>query len=180
MKLPRCIRAVVTDRWWRTVALCVVISVPLGAHDIYTSWTEATLHPDRLELTVTLARASASRLISTERTMPAVTPENFEELAPKLKAVAAGLFFITMAEKPLKLTSSAVKISGDSDVSFQLVYPRPPAGLLRFGAAYLFQLVDGHVGTLVVTDPAGKDLGWSPVNVDQPVFEVRIPPRPKS
>jgi hypothetical protein len=93
------------------------------------------------------------------------------------KAVAPELFEITSAGKVLTLTSSEVKISGDSDITYHLVFPRPSPGSLRFAVAYLFQLVDGHVGTLVITDHPGKDLGWSPVSVDQPVFEVRLQAR---
>jgi hypothetical protein len=159
---------------------CALGFAPLRAHDIYSSWTDATLRPDRLELTLTLARASASRLLPNANTAPPTTPENFAEFAPQLKAGAAALFEITTAGKMLKLTSSEVKISGDADVSFHLVYPPPPAGSLRFAVRYLFLLVDGHIGTLVVSDAAGKDLGWSPVSVDQPVFEVRVPSPPET
>jgi hypothetical protein len=159
------------------LTLLVVFGVArLRAHDIYTSWAEAVVHSDRLELTLTLARASAPRLLADGNTLPPITPENFAEFAPRLKATSPELFDITAAGKPLKLTSSEVKISGDADITFRLVYPRPAPGPLRFGVNYLFQLVDGHVGTLVVTDADGKDLGWSPVTVDQPVFEIRLPP----
>ena len=153
-----------------------LLSIPLSAHDIYSSWTEAVVREERLELTLTLARSAASRLLPDGNALPPVTPENFREYAPRLKAIASELFEITSADQPLKLTSAEVTISGDADVTFVLVYPRPASGLLRFMVHYLFQLVDGHVGTLVVSDRAGKDLGWSPVTVDQPVFEVKIPP----
>jgi hypothetical protein len=157
------------------LALVLALSVPLGAHDIYSSWTDVTLRAERLELTLTLARASAPRLLSNGNALPPITPDNFAEFAPPLKAVAAQLFEISAAGKPLKLTSCEVGISGDADITFHLVYPRAAPGTLRFAVNYLFHLVDGHVGTLVVTDSAGKDLGWSPVSVDQPVFEVRVP-----
>jgi hypothetical protein len=108
-------------------------------------------------------------------TLPPITPENFAEYSGRLRAAAADLFEITSAGKPLKLTSAEVTISGDADITFRLVYPRPAAGSLGFVGHYLFQLVDGHVGTLVVNDHAGKDLGWSPLSVDQPRFAVTFP-----
>ena len=156
------------------VALLLALTIPLVAHDIYSSWTDATLRDDRLELTLTLARASAPRLLPNPEAAPTITPENFAQFAQQLKATAPELFEISGAGKLLKLTSSDVKISGDSDITFHLVYPRPPSGELRFLASYLFRLVDGHVGTLVVNDSAGNDLGWSPVSVDQPVFAIRV------
>jgi hypothetical protein len=156
------------------VAVLIALTLPLAAHDIYTSWTDATLRDDRLELTLTLARASAARLLLNADTLPPITPNNFAQFATQLKATAADLFEISSAGKLLKLTSRDVKISGDSDITFHLAYPRPAPGELRFVARYLLRLVDGHVGTLVVSDAAGKDLGWSPVAVDQPVFGIRV------
>jgi hypothetical protein len=156
------------------VALLLALALPLRAHDIYTSWTDATIRDDRLELTLTLARASAARLLLDAEAVPTITPENFAQFAPQLKATAPALFEISCAGKLLKPTTSNVKISGDSDITFYLAYPRPPPGELQFLASYLFRLVDGHVGTLVVSDAAGNDLGWSPVSVDQPVFAIRL------
>ena len=159
----------------QTLTLALVFILPLRAHDIYSSWTEAVLRTDRLELTLTLARASALRLLPNGKTLPPITPENFAEYASPLKAAAPDLFEIKSVGKVLGLSSTEVTISGDADITFKLNYPRPAPGALRFAVNYLFQLVDGHVGTLVVTDPSGRDLGWSPVTVDQAVFEIRLP-----
>jgi hypothetical protein len=163
----------------RTLALALAFIVPLHAHDIYSSWTEAVLRADRLELTLTLARASALRLLPNAKKLPPITPENFSEYASPLKAAAAELFEIKSAGKVLGLSSSEVTISGDADITFKLNYSRPDPGALRFAVNYLFQLVDGHVGTLVVSDSSGRDLGWSPVTVDQAVFEVQLPATPR-
>ena len=156
-------------------ALAGWLGAAASAHDIYSSWTDSYVRSDRFEMTLTLARSSAVRLLPEGNALPPVTPENFKAYAPRLKAIAPDLFEITSAGQPLKLTSAEVKISGDADVSFLLVFPRPAAGPLRFVAHYLFHLVDGHVGTLVVSDAGGRDLGWSPVSVDQPVFQLTLP-----
>lgn len=158
--------------------ICLLPASIASAHDIYSSWTEAVVRETRMELTLTLARASALRLIADSKTLPPITPENFGDYAARLKSAAPELFEITSSGKPISLKESEVKISGDADVTFHLVYPSPAKGPLKFVANYLFHLVDGHVGTLVVTDANGRDLGWSPVTVDQPVFEIRIPSPP--
>jgi hypothetical protein len=131
-------------------------------------------------MTLTLARSCALRLIPDSNALPPITPENFSDYAPRLNKIAPSLFEITSGGKQVTLTSSEVAISGDADITFHLVYPRPPSGVVRFVARYLEHLVDGHVGTLVINDNAGKDLGWSPVSIEQPVFEVSIPPPPRS
>jgi hypothetical protein len=181
MRAPSVRRCVSLHRVARcswTLCLAAILStltIELRAHDIYTSWAEGHVRQDRFELTLTLARAAALRLIPDSSALPPITPENFPDYSARLKALASTLLEISNNGKPMKLSSSEVKISGDADITFHLVYARPAAGPLRFVARYLSQLVDGHVGTLVLNDAAGKNLGWSPVTVDEPVFEIRIP-----
>ncbi len=160
--------------------LAAALALPLRAHDNYTSWVEAVVHPDRLEVTLTLARTSALRLLTDANTLRPITPESFPTYASRLKAAAPDLLEVKSAGQLLTLSTSNVTISGDADITYRLTYPRPKASTLRFAASYLFQLVDGHVGTLVVSDSSGKDLGWSPVTVDQPSFELRLPQNGKA
>ena len=130
---------------------------------------------DQLEITLTLARSSAHDLLPDAKKLPPITPENFAEFAPRLQAIARELLPITNAGKPLPLKSAGVKITGDADITFTLLHPAPAPGKLRLFAAYVGHLVDGHVATIVVTAAKGEDLGWSPVTLDQPVFEVTLP-----
>lgn len=168
---------------WLRIAVLLTAVLPLRAHDIYSSWADVYLRGERLDITFTLARSSAVGLLPGGQTLPPITPQNFPDYADKLKAVAPELFALTLAEKPLRFLSAEPRVSGDNDVVFQLAYALParPTGKLRFVANYLRHVVDGHVGTIVVMQPDGKDLGWSPVSLDQPVFEVQLPaPAPKS
>ncbi len=153
----------------------LLLALPLRAHDPYTSFAEAKLLNEKLELTLILARSSAHDLLPDAKKLPAITPETYAEFAPKLRAVAGDLIRIGAGGKPLKFISAEVKISGDNDITFILVYAKPAASPLRFIADYLGYLVDGHVATVVVTGPAGEDIGWSPVTMDQPVFQVALP-----
>jgi hypothetical protein len=133
---------------------------------------------DKLEVTLTLARSSAHDLLPDAKKLPAITPENFSEFAPRLQSIASELLAITSAGKPLPLKSAQVKISGDADITFTLAYAPAAPGKLRLFAAYLGRLVDGHVATLVVTGANSEDLGWSPATMDQPVFETTVPTAP--
>lgn len=164
-------------RGWSFGILALALLVfPLRAHDPYTSWAEAKLLADKLELTLTLARSSAHDLLPDAKKLPPITPENYPAFAPKLRAVAADLIRLSAGGKPLKFVAGDAQISGDNDITFTLTYAKPTASPLRFIADYLGHLVDGHVGTIVVSGPAGEDIGWSPVTMDQPVFQVALPP----
>ena len=70
------------------VIVAGLIALPLRAHDIYSSWAEAKILTDKLELTLTLARSCAHDLLPDAKKLPAITPETFAELAPKLRAIA--------------------------------------------------------------------------------------------
>jgi hydrogenase/urease accessory protein HupE len=170
---PRC-------RWpalFATLLLLLGAGPALLAHDIFSSWTDVQVHADRLEAKLTLARASALRIIANGRALPPITPETFAGHEPALLAAAPQLFGISLAGQPLTLTAARAEVSGDEDVAYHLTYPLPSdaRGTLRFFAGYLFHLVDRHVGTLVIMTPGGRDLGWTPINVDQPYFEVPLP-----
>lgn len=160
-------------RVW-AMACLLLLPAALGAHDIYSSWSEAKLLPDKLELTITLARSCAHDLLENARGRPPLTPQSFAEFAPELRAIAPRLVRITASDRPLSVRSAEVQISGDNDVTFTLVYPAPAAGPLNFVVDYLRHLADGHVATLVVTNARGDDLDWSPLTVDQPAFAAPI------
>ncbi len=156
----------------------LLVALPLHAHDRYTSFVEAKLLADRLEVMLTLGRTNAYPLISDAegKKLSSLTPENFADFAPRLRSAAPALLSISTAGQPLSFSAPAiVKLSGDSDVTFTLTYPRPTAGPLKVFAQFVGSLVDGHTATVVLTNAAGDDLGWSPVSFDQPVFEVALP-----
>lgn len=161
-----------------SLLVALLVALPLRAHDLYTSFVEAKLLTDRLEVTLTLGRINASPLLPDAATkkLPPLTPENFATFEPRLRSAAPALLSLSAAGKPLAVSApAAVKLSGDSDVTFTLTYPRPTAGPLKFFAQFVGSLVDGHIATVVLTNAAGDDLGWSPVSFDQPVFEVALP-----
>ncbi len=159
----------------RLFVLFALLTLPLHAHDIYSSWAEAKLLADKLEITLTLARSSAHDLLPNAKQLPAITPENYADFAPKLRAVASDLIRLSDGGKPLKFVSGEARISGDADITFTLIYAKPTTSPLRVTADYLGYLVDGHVATVVVTGASGEDIGWSPVTMDQPVFQVALP-----
>lgn len=167
----------------RGIQLIVAVWLALGgtvafAHDIYSSWAEAKLLGDRLEISLTLARSCAHSFLPDFAQQPPITPENFAAIQPRLRQLAPQLFELTVNGKPLPLKSADVKIGGDVDVTFTLIYPRPATGTLRFFAVFLGHLVDGHTLTLAVSDAAGNDLGWSPLTLDRARFQVRVTAAP--
>lgn len=149
--------------------------LPARAHDIFSSWTDAHVRDERIELFFTLSRSSALRLVPDSNALPPITPDNFGGYAKSLREAASYLFELSAAGQPLALSASDVKIAGEDDVEFRLTFPRPAAGPLRIQGNYLQYLVDGHTGTLVVFLGQDTKLGWAPISYDQPFFDVPIP-----
>jgi hypothetical protein len=158
------------------VASLLLLTAPLRAHDIYTSFVEARLDEHSTEVTVTLSRSSALQLLPDGDQRPPVTPQNFPDYAAQFQRVAPDLLRISAAGKLLAMKSAKVAISGDADITFTLTYPASAPGLFRVFAQYVGHLVDGHVVTLVLSNGHGDDLGWSPVSIEQPTFQITLKP----
>lgn len=119
-------------RWAALAGLLLAQVVSLQAHDIYSSWAETRLFPDKLLLTLTLARSSALDLLPSGRPRPPITPQTFADVAPDLRAVAPELLRISDGDTVLPLQSVEVSINGDNDIAFNLAYARPKVGRSNF------------------------------------------------
>lgn len=157
--------------------------LPLAAlaHDPFTSWTNARFKADRLELEMTLSRSSSLMLLPNAENLPSILPENFPERLPALQTAASSLFEVTAAGVPLAPRTVEVTLAADSpdiDVMFLVTYPLPTTGPVRFTALYLEKMVEEHVGTLIVTNNEGKDVGWEPLSLQTIYLEVPLPAAP--
>ena len=144
------------------------------AHDPLESWTNAVLHPDRLAVELTIAQRTALLLVDAHADFPALTPDNFAAYHARLKARATELYVLTSGRTALAPREVEVRLTEEEDIAFTLVYPRPAAGRLHFHATFLTRLGEGYGGTIYLSDPAGKDLGWDQISWENPDFEASI------
>jgi hypothetical protein len=149
------------------------------AHDPYESWSAAILHPDRLELTVTMAQSTALRLIDPEAKIRGLTPQTFALHRSQFEREAVGLFILTSGRTtPLAGRKPAVEFTDENDVVFTLSYPRPAPGRLHFHAAFLKKLGASYGGILEVNLPGGENIGWEQLSFENVNFELTVsPPR---
>ena len=151
---------------------------PARAHDPFEAFHSVTLHPDRLELVITMAQATALKLIDPTAKIPALTTDNLAAHRPRLVREAALLLILTSARKQLTVRAATIELTDENDIFFKVTYPRPAPGRLLIHAAYLRRLGDGFGGLLEVNDPAGKNLGWEQLLWSRPNFEITVPPPP--
>ena len=122
-----------------------------------------------------MAQNTALRLVDPKAAFPQVTPENFASFRERLKAQAAVLFVVTSLRAPLQPRSVDAEVTEELDIVFKIVFPRPAAGRLHFHASFLQKVGEGFGGTIFVSDPAGKDLGWDQITWENPNFEINVP-----
>jgi hypothetical protein len=155
----------------------LVLGLPIArAHDPYEAFTNVMVRPDSLELNMTMAQATALRLIDPEVKIAGLTPENFPQHRPRLEREAAGLFILTIGRTPLKPRTVEVELTDELDVAFKRMYPRPPPGRMHIHAALMDKLGQGYSTILEVSDTAGHHLGWDQITIENPNLEVVVPP----
>ena len=161
-----------------TMLVAMVFSAPARAHDPFETFTSVVIHPDRMELSIGMARSTALRLIDPAVRITALTPENMAEHRPRLVREGALLFVFTSLRTQLAARTVGVELTDDNDICFNVTYPRPAPGRLLVHAAYLRRLGDGYGGILEINDHADKNLGWEPLVWAHPNFALTVPPRP--
>ena len=152
-----------------------LFSVPARAHDAFEIWTIAVLRPDQLELGVTMALATAVRLINPDDKARPIEGDLMGSLGPRLEREGAALCIFTSNGKPLAPRSVQVELTEENDIAFKIVYPRPAPGRLHLHSACLKKLGQGFGGIFEASDTAGNHLGWEQLSFENPNFEITIP-----
>ena len=166
----------VTPFWTLIFLAAFPFISPARAHDPFEAFHSATLHTDRLELVVTMAQATALKLIDPTAKIPALTNDNLADHRPRLVREASLLFILTSARKQLTVRAATIELTDENDLIFRVTYPRPAPGTLYLSAAYLRRLGDGYGGILEVNDSLDKNLGWEQLLWGRPNFVLTIPP----
>lgn len=161
----------------------LIVAITLGcasltrAHDPFSSSATAQIAPENLVLTVAMAQSAARGLLEKPASGvdEGITDENFNRYRARFAKRALSLYSITAGGVTLRPIDSKASLSGENDVEFEVRYPRPTAGPLRFRALYLTQTDEGHVATLYVENAARDDLGWGYLEAATPILEVAFP-----
>jgi hydrogenase/urease accessory protein HupE len=146
------------------------------AHDPFSSSTTAQINPENLVLHVAMAHSAARNLLDQP---PVATDQKsaagqFESDRAPFAKRALSLYSITAAGSVLRPIDASANLTAENDVEFEIRYPLPTAGPLRFRALFLTQLVKAHVASLYVENSRGEELGWGYLEADTPILEVPL------
>jgi hydrogenase/urease accessory protein HupE len=128
------------------------------AHDPFDGATRMMVHPDRIEMKVTLGSDAARQFLRTTELPPqmvaTLTRDGPSTLIDLPVAVARQLFEIRLGTEPLE-AKTFVAQPGESETVFLAIYPRPPSGTLLLRATYFDGVKDMRTGAFAVGDEEG-------------------------
>jgi len=137
--------------WW-FAALWLLAAAAAHAHDASQSSTDIWLRPEGMEVDLTLSRVPSRSLADNPPPIP-VTVDNFEaRYHALLRKSADSLFAITLDGQPWPPTSVDVALSGETDLQFTLIYPRPAGGQFSITAAFIKRMEPGYVNVLSLNE----------------------------
>ena len=141
-----------SSRLFRLTLLLALTCASARAHDPSDITAQARLLPGGIELRLTLAWSTASRLLVEGRPAP-FQPERFDEIRPALQLRAPGFLTVTAGGKTLAPKSVVAELSRDGDVKILLQFPPVAEPRFRFDAAMLKTLPDGYTVFLLGRGP---------------------------
>lgn len=164
------------SRLFRLTLILVLTCATARAHDPSDITAQARLLPGGMELRLTLAWSTATRLLATSRPPEAIQLERFEEIRPALQLCAPGFLTVTSDGKILAPKSVVAELSRDGDVKIHLQFPPVAAPRFRFDAALLKTLPYGYTVFLSVLGPGPKQYVQERMTSEKPSCEIDVFP----
>ncbi len=156
------------------LALLLAVSCASArAHDPLDLTAQARLLPEGLELRLTLASSTASRLLAEGKPAAAISPERFTQLHATLQLRAPNFLTVTADGKTLAPKSVATELSQDGDVKILLQFPPSAARHFQFDAVLLKTLpAIGYTVFLLVRGPRDDQAVHERLTLEKPRCEI--------
>ena len=161
-----------STRLFRLTLLLALTCASARAHDPSDITAQARLLPGGIELRLTLAWSTASRLFVEGRPARAIRPERFDEIRPALQLRAPGFLLVTAGGKTLAPESVVAELSRDGDVKILLQFPPVAAPRFRFDAALLKTLPDGYTVFLLWRGPRDDQFVHQRLTLEEQSCEI--------
>lgn len=147
------------------------------AHDPFEITGVARLDPEKLAMEVTMARSTAHRLATGDRSPRATfSPEALAAYESRLRASAPSLYEVTSDGRALALEFVSAKVTDEGDVAIALASAAPPGARLAFRARHLALLGDGYTSALSVARGGAKPTAFKLLTAADPTLEHAYEP----
>ncbi len=158
---------------WLTLTLLLALTcASVRAHDPLDITAQARLLPGGIELRLTLAWSTASRLLADGPAGAVIRPEQFDEIRPALELRAPAFLPVSANGKTLAPKSVATELSRDGDVKILLLFPAVAATRFRFDAALLKALPEGGTVFLLARGPGADPFVHERMTLEKPACEI--------
>lgn len=158
---------------WRWVAVGLLWSVVLRAHDAMSSGGVVQVTATRVELVVDMGAEAAWLLIgeSLDRA------PDIDHSMDRLKAEAGKIYLLSWRGKEIVPRETTLDRRDDGGVAFKFVFETPAgSGKLRFEALFLKRMAEGHLTTLTLVDAGDNVLAAEILSPRQMAMEFSWPP----
>jgi hydrogenase/urease accessory protein HupE len=139
---------------------CLFSSGAARAHDPFEVTAIVNVRADAVVVATTMARATALRLATGDRSPRATfPPERFAEHRPRFAALAPSLFELRSGTRVLRGRSGGASLTGEGDVEFVVTLEPHTAGRLTLRATHLGVLSEGYTSAVTLR-VEGRTSAW--------------------
>jgi hydrogenase/urease accessory protein HupE len=158
-----------------TLVAGVLCAGSARAHDPFEVMASVSVRSDAVVVTTTMARATALRLASGDRSPRATfLPEAFAEHRARFEALAPTLFELRSRERRLPERSASVSLTNEGDVELTVAYEAHAPGRLNVRARHLGVLSEGYTSAVTV-EVEGKPNAWFKLlTATEPDFSLEL------
>ena len=143
------------------------------AHGPFDNSVHATLRADGLEVSVALGGEAAVEILN--RASPK-KPVSLGGMGLKTLPNELAVFFIEIKSGATTLVANQFTVVGDGlEYTFTATYPSPVDATLAFRAPYFAMLEQMKLGTLVLSDEAGRQMGSGLFTKTNTAVELTVP-----
>jgi hydrogenase/urease accessory protein HupE len=152
--------------------LCVTTA---RAHDPFEVTASVSVREDAVVVTTTMARATALRLASGDRSPRATfLPEAFAEHRARFEALAPSLFELRSRERRLRDESTSVTLTNEGDVELTVTYEAHAGGRLNVRARHLGVLSEGYTSAITAKVEGEPNAWFKLLTAAEPDFSLKL------
>lgn len=146
------------------------------AHVVGISMAQGSMSGETLELVIGFAPADARQLLKPEDRSPEKwTPETFDTVKPQLLWLGPQLWEVTAGGEKLKPAEIRVELLAGDNVSFRLLFTRPPGvDKLTLRAPKLAELPPGHREFVIIGGANGVTLVKKLLTAEDNTMEIPL------
>ena len=157
-----------------TIVAAALLGPSAEAHDPFQITTDARVHADRIELRITMAQRTATRLCLSPAPAATLSRAELDQRHGELASCGPSLYRLTSGGEPLLPRATEVVVTAENDVQTTLVFPPAERSPLVLDAVHLARLSNSTFGDELTVTGDGTFLGQKLLRADDSALSVDV------